>query len=156
LPDGGSHTVLLVEAAGSGLHWAEPYTFTVERALERLKSGKGLRISSYHPTKINLSFAAGYAKSMPSKMPISLWKKILAGELSRDEIDNIDSRIDTNAPDIVDVSLAPRGFEPGTCGLVSGILVWLLSLVMLFHRAIKSRIRPAVEHLPSLGTEPNA
>jgi hypothetical protein len=145
LPDGGSHTVMFVEVANSGVHWAAPRDLTVEEALEGLKTGKGLRISTDLTTRTSISLADGSARSLPTKMPLSLWKKLLAGELSREEIDNIKTLIDPNAPDMVEVSINPKGFEPGTWGIVFGILVWLFSLVLLFRRAIKSRIKPAIE-----------
>ena len=88
LPDGGSHTVMAVEVVNSGVHWAEPRDLTVDEALEGLKTGKGLRISTAHPGCINILFADGSVRTLPSKMPISVWKKLLAGEIT--DLDNIE------------------------------------------------------------------
>jgi hypothetical protein len=151
LPDGGSHTVMLVEVADSGLHWAEPVVFTMEQALERMKTGKGLRISSNHPSNIHLLLANGRATSVPSKMPLSLWKKLLTGELSKVQIDNIKTLIDPIAPDMVEVSTAPKGFEPGTYAILTSLFVWIVSLLLLFRRAIKSHKKPDTE-IPNLAS----
>jgi prepilin-type processing-associated H-X9-DG protein len=130
---------MLVEVADSGVHWAAPRDLTVEEAINGLKTGKGLHISTALKNKTNVLMADGHLCYLPTKTPLSLWKKLLAGELSRAEIDDISSLIDPNAPDMVDVSVAPKGFEPGTWGIVFSVLVWLFSLVLLFRRAIKSR-----------------
>jgi len=133
----GSHTVMAVEVVNSGVHWAEPRDLTVEQALERMKTGQGLRISTAHPSVINVLFASGAIRSLPSKMPISVWRKILAGEVK--DLDNIADSFDESAPDMVDVSVYAPLYEPGTWIIILGVIVWLLSVVLLFHRAIKSR-----------------
>jgi hypothetical protein len=71
-------------------------------------------------------------------MPISLWEKILAGEVK--DLDNIEEMIDPSAPDMVDVSTYSG---PGYWLVFLGLLVWLLSVVLLFRWAIKSRQKPA-------------
>jgi hypothetical protein len=139
LPDGGSHTVMLVEVVNSGVHWAEPRDLTVDEALEGLKTGKGVRISTAHSQFISVLFADGEVRALPSKMPISLWKKILAGEVT--DLDNIESKIDTFAADMVDVSINP---EPSKWPIILGVIVWLFSVVLLFRRAIKSRVKSGV------------
>jgi hypothetical protein len=139
-PDGGAHTIMLVEVANSGVHWAEPRDLTVDEALENMIIGKGLRISSPHPNIINVLFADGTVRSLPSKMPISLWKKIFAGEVK--DLDHIEKYIDESAPDMVDVSVAPAGQKAWT--IILSAVIWLLSIALLFHRAIKSRRKPAV------------
>ena len=147
LPDGGAHTVMAVEVANSGVHWAEPRDLTVDEALERMKTGQGLRISSTHPSRINILFASDSVRSLPSKMPISVWKKLLAGEIM--DLDNIESMIDPSAPDMVDVSIHPSG--PGKWPIILSIIVWLLSVALLFRRAIKSRRKPeAAEQHPQI------
>jgi len=135
LPDGGSHTVMAVEVVNSGVHWAEPRDLAVDEALEGMKTGKGLRITSAHTGCINILFADGSVKTLPSKMPISVWKKLLAGEIT--DLDNIENMIDPSAPEMVDVSVLPS--EPGKWPIILSIIVWLLSVVLLFRRAIKSR-----------------
>jgi hypothetical protein len=141
LPDGGSHTVAVVEVVDSGVHWAEPRDLTVDEALEGLKTGKGLRISSAHPNVINVLFANGSVRALPSKMPNSVWKKLLAGEI--EDVDDIDKYIDESAPDMVDVSIYGSPHAPGKWLLVLIITLWLFSVVLLFRRAIKSRTKPA-------------
>jgi prepilin-type processing-associated H-X9-DG protein len=138
LPDGGSHTVMLIEAANSDVHWAEPRDLTLEEALERMKTGKGLRISTAHPSVINVLFADGHVSALRSKMPFSLWKKILAGEIK--DPDALDW--DDSAPDMVDVSINPMPHEPGRWAIILGVIVWLISVALLFTRAIKSRPKP--------------
>ena len=135
LPDGGSHTVMAVEVVNSGVHWAEPRDLTIKEALDGIKTSKGLHISSPHPGVINILFADCSVRSLPSKMPISIWKKLLAGEIT--DVDNIESLIDPSAPDMVDVSVLPS--KPGKWPIILSIIVWLLSVVLLFRRAIKSR-----------------
>jgi hypothetical protein len=148
LPDGGSHTVMFVEVANSGVHWASPCDLTVEEALEGLKTGKGLRISTDLTLQTNVLLADCSVRRLPTRMPFSLWKKLLAGEMSRDAIDNIQSIIDPNSPDMVEVSIVPKGLEPGMFGKVSALFVWLFSLVLLFRRAIKGRTKLATEQPP--------
>jgi prepilin-type processing-associated H-X9-DG protein len=140
LPDRGSHTVAVVEVFDSGVHWAEPRDLTVDEALEGLRTGKGLRISSAHPGVINVLFADGTVRSLPSKMPISVWAKLFAGEIQ--DLDNIDRYIDASAPDMVDVSVYGSPRTPGKWLLILSIAVWLFSVVLLFRRAIKSRPQP--------------
>jgi len=138
LPDGGSHTIMVVEVANSGVHWAEPRDLTVDEALERMKTGKGLRISTVHPGAINILFANGVVRMLPSKMPISVWRKILAGEIK--DLENIEKTIDPSAPDMVDLSIHLS--EPSKWKIILGVVIWLFSVVLLFRRALKSRRKP--------------
>ena len=140
LPDGGSHTVMLVEVANSGVHWAEPRDLTVDEALEGLQTGKGLRISAAHPFSINVLFADGTVHSLPAKMPISLWRKLLAGEIT--DFDNIEDKIDKFAPDMVNVSIYT---ESEAWPFILSLVVWLFSVVLLFRRAVKSRRKSVIE-----------
>jgi len=141
LPEGGSHTVMAVEAVNSGVHWAEPLDLTVEEALTNMKTGKGLRISTAHPGRVNVLFADSSIQSFPSKMPISLWRKILAGEVK--DVDKIEEYIDQSAPDMVDVSVNPLPTKFVKQIILLGVIVWLISVGLLFRRAIKSRRKPA-------------
>ena len=140
LPDRGSHTVMVVEVVNSGVHWAEPRDLTVDEALEGLQTGKGLRISTAHPFSINVLFADDTVHSLPAKMPISLWRKILAGEIT--DFDNIEDKIDKSAPDMVNASIY---IEPDAWPFILGLVVWLFSIVLLFWRAVKSRRTSVVE-----------
>jgi prepilin-type processing-associated H-X9-DG protein len=135
LPDSGSHTVMVVEVVNSIVHWLEPCDLSEEEVLERMKTGKGLRISTAHPDGINVLFADGTVRTLPSKMPISLWKRILSGEGT--DFDKLVENVDESAPDIVDVSLLP--LNPDKWKIILGAIVWLLSVVLLFWQAIKSR-----------------
>jgi hypothetical protein len=138
LPDGGSHTVMALETVNSGIHWAEPGDLTVDEAIERLKTGKGLRISTAHQKIIRVLFADGSVQSLPAKMPISFWKRILAGDVT--DFYKLERSINPAAPDMVNVSTYS---EPADRPIILGTIVWLLSIVLLFHRAIKSRKKPA-------------
>ena len=144
LPNGSKHTIMAIEVVNSGVHWAEPRDLTVDEALEGLITGKGLHISTAHNNRINILFADGAICPLPARMPISLWKKLLAGEVK--DIDNIEQQIDKSASDIVDISVyAPHAppYEPGKWKIILGVLVWLFSVVLLFRRAINSRPKPA-------------
>jgi hypothetical protein len=143
LPDGGSHTIAVVEMANADVPWAKPFALTVEEVLENMKNGKGIRISSCDYHGVNVLFANGTVRRLPLQMPLSLWRKILNGELKEQYFDNIDSLIDPNAPDMVDVFYTDSpGRQPWTIKL--GVIVWLISVVLLCHRAVKSRKKPEI------------
>ncbi len=146
LPDRGSHTVMAVEVVDSGVHWAEPRDLTVEEALEGLKTGKGLRISTAHPGVINVLFADGSVRCLPAKMPYSTWEKLLAGEVR--DFENL-GQFDESAPDMVDVTVLQP--EPGKWKFILSAVVWLFSVALLFRRAIKSRQKPAAVEMVSAG-----
>jgi hypothetical protein len=143
LPDHGSHTVMAVEVANSGVHWAEPRDLTVDEALENMKTGQGMQISSSHPGVSIVLFADCTVRSLPSKMPISLWKKLLAGEVK--DLDNIDKYINPTASDMVDVYLVPTWQNQQTWIIILNAGIWLISVVLLFRRAIKSRRVPVID-----------
>ena len=140
LPDGGSHTVALVEVVDSDKHWAEPFALTVDEVLDNMRTGKGVRISSCHPAGVNVLFADGNVRTLPAKMPFSFWRKILASEIPTKDLDEIDDLIDPNAPDMVDVYVGSPAPKPWP--MILGVIVWLISIVLLFHRAVKSRKKP--------------
>jgi prepilin-type processing-associated H-X9-DG protein len=141
LPDGGAHTVMAVEVANSGVHWAEPRELTVEEALAGLKAdfkGKARasdenkpepRISSDHPGKINVLFADSKVLPFPQEMPLPLWEKLFAGEVK--DVDALSDQFYSKPP------------EPSGWPLYLSLLVWLLSVILLFRRAVKSRRKPA-------------
>jgi hypothetical protein len=120
--------------ADSGIHWAEPYSLSADEILANMHAGQGVRISTYDPTGVNILFANGSVRHLPLKMPLSLWRKILAGEVTN--YANIESQIGFGATDVVDVY---RG-EPGLN--IWAVIVWLIAVGMFFRRAIKSR-KPA-------------
>jgi hypothetical protein len=139
LPESGSRTVIFVEAAKSGVNWAEPFNLTAEEVLENTKASKVPRISTYHPRGVNVLFANGAIRTFPAKMPLSIWRKILGGELPAKDLDHIEALIDPHAPDMVNVSMVPAFFEPGMWGISCGVTVWLISVAWLFYRSVKSR-----------------
>jgi prepilin-type processing-associated H-X9-DG protein len=146
LPDGGAHTVMAVEVADSGVHWAEPRDLTVDEALERLKTGQGLRISTCHPFIVNILFADGSVRYVRSKIPISLWRNILAGDV----MDTNSSEDDAaeSEPDMVDASTPrPSIMQPEKWAASLSGAVWFISVVLLFRRAIKSRRKPVMAEL---------
>jgi len=147
LPDGGSHTVMLVEVANSGVHWAEPRDLTVDEALDRMRSGTGLGISSGHPGIINVLFANGAVRLVTRDMPISVWRRLFAGEIK--DVDNIEAEVAESAADVPDFSYPPRERKFASVlriwPYVLSFVVWLFSVVLLFRRAIKSRRKPAAE-----------
>ena len=123
---------MAVECTGSDKHWAEPCVFTVEEALERMETGTGMRISSAHPNRVHVLFADGTVEGLRANMPISMWAKLLMGELkSRDELQEYQATAGEPSDNPVPFMLS--------------ILVWLVSIAMLFRRAWKSRAIPAVE-----------
>ena len=133
-----SLTVAAVEFLDSDKHWAEPYALTVEEFLERMKTGKGMGISSSHPNVVNVLFADGAVYQIPADMPISLWRKLLMGEIkSYDELDNWKPNPDDPAPVHLWINQPPP--PPGKWPFLLSILVWLISLAMLFYRAWNSR-----------------
>jgi prepilin-type processing-associated H-X9-DG protein len=145
LPHKGSQTVAVVEVADSGKHhWAEPFAVTVNEVLENMRTGKGVRISSFHPAGVHILFADGSVRCLPCKMPLLLWRKILEGELLAEDLDAIKSRIHSNASDMVDVYVGPTERSSTT---IPGVIVWLVSIVLLFYRAVKSR-KPNIEPTP--------
>ena len=135
LPDNGSHTVMAVQVVNSGVHWAEPRDLTVDEALEGLKTRKGLRISTPHPSGIPVLFADCTVRYLPAKMPLSLWKKLLAGEVT--DLENIEYSIDPSAQDMIDLSANPLPkFVENLLLLIP--ITWLLSIILLFWRAINA------------------
>jgi hypothetical protein len=132
-PKDRSRSVVAVEVVDSGKHWAEPFALTVDEVLENMRTGKGVRISTCDSLEINVLFADCRVHAFPTKMPLSLWRKILNGEINN--FDNIESQIDPNSPDMVDV------YRPkiGKVTFILSVIVWLFSIIWLFYRAIKSR-----------------
>jgi prepilin-type processing-associated H-X9-DG protein len=136
LPDP-SVAVMAIECAASDKHWAEPYTLTAEEALERMKTGKGMRISTAHSV-VPVLFADGHVEFIPSDMPISQWRKLLMGEIKNTaELDFQSS--DPN--DLLPTNLSIDSPAPQTSEwrYLLSILVWLISLALLFYRAWDSR-----------------
>jgi hypothetical protein len=137
LPAPADKCVVAVEVLDSGTHWAAPFAITAEEILENMRRGKGVRVSSNHYEIVHVLFADGTVRGLPSKMPLSIWRKILAGKM--DDFENIESQFDPNAPDMVDTSGTPTKTSRIPLSQSLGILVWIISVVWLFYRAAKSR-----------------
>lgn len=146
LPDGGSHTVMLVEVAESGVHWAEPFALTVDEVLENMKTGKGMRISSNHFRVVHILFANGRVRRIPVELSLSLWRRILAGGVKDKEYDDLELQTDSNAQGLGDGYLS--ALHPKPWIIILGVIVWLFSIGLLFHRAVKSRKKPEIEPNP--------
>jgi hypothetical protein len=84
-------------------------------------------------------------------MPLSLWRKILNGEIAN--IDNIENEIDPNAEDMIDVFNESTRYQ-GLPTLLA-VIVWLASVIWLFYRAWKSREPVEKPSLISVGAAEN-
>lgn len=136
-PNSSSRTVVAVEVINSGKHWAEPFAVTVDEILENMRTGKGIRLSTCHPSGVNVLFADGGTRSFPTKMPLSLWRKILNGEGPYDQ--ELASQFSPDATDIVDVYVEQNELFTGKITFILSVVVWLISAAWLFYRAVKSR-----------------
>jgi hypothetical protein len=133
-----SLVVVAVECAVSDKHWAEPCLFTVEEALERMKTGKGMRISTVHQVGVSVLFANGSTRWISRRMPIRLWRKLLMGEIANsNELKAWESKPDDQLPVNLWINEPPP--PPSKWPFVFSILVWLVSLAMLLRCAWDSR-----------------
>jgi prepilin-type processing-associated H-X9-DG protein len=151
LPDGGKHTVMVVEVVNSGVHWAKPRDLTVKEVFEGMETGKGLRIYSMHPSVVEVLFADGHVQYIPKEISIAMWEKLLAGEIK--DIDNIENIIDGSPSAMInylpdDEPDTSSEIESSKWPVIFSLIVWLLSVVLLFRRAIKSRPKPSINQLP--------
>jgi prepilin-type processing-associated H-X9-DG protein len=133
-----SAIVAAVECVTSDKHWAEPYAITVDEALERMKTGKEMRISTAHQSVVNVLFADGHTEAILIDLPISQWRKLLMGEVkSTDELTYESSGPDDPLP--VQMSVFKPEPNLGEWPYLFSILVWVISVIMLFYRAWDSR-----------------
>jgi prepilin-type processing-associated H-X9-DG protein len=102
-----------------------------------MKTGKGVRISSCHRGRVQVLFADGVVRQLPSQMPLSLWRKILNEGI--DDFDKLEDQIDPDAPDMIDVSVQHQTTDENIFPQLLSIGVWLFSIVWLFACAIQSR-----------------
>jgi prepilin-type processing-associated H-X9-DG protein len=89
LPDGGRHTLLLVETANSNIDWRQPVDLTVEQAAVGINHEPGPSISSrhvfdyyfYQPLKgANVAFADGHVAFVPDDLPPEKLRALLNGD----------------------------------------------------------------------------
>jgi prepilin-type processing-associated H-X9-DG protein len=140
LPRSPELIVSAIECAVSDKHWAEPYILTAEVVLERMETGKGMRISSAHPLNgsVHVLFADGSVRSLSTEMPISMWRKLLLGEIgSLDELDNWKSSSVDPAPVNMWINQPPSW--PSKLPFVLSIIIWLFSVALILHRAWEGR-----------------
>jgi len=64
IADGTSNTIMLVEVAGSGIHWAEPRDLKLEEITFVVNEGVGNGIGSRHPGVANVVFCDGSVRSI--------------------------------------------------------------------------------------------
>jgi prepilin-type processing-associated H-X9-DG protein len=132
-----SLTVMAIECATSDKHWAEPYVLTAEEALERMKTGKGMRISTAHPSRVSVLFADGHVETLGTDTPISVWRKLLMGEMKHaEELHNWKEFASDPSPYHMTIYSFPT---PKNRMYPASIAVWLISIFLLFLRAWKSR-----------------
>jgi hypothetical protein len=136
LPNGRANTIVAVETADSEKHWAEPFALTVDEVLENMRTGKGVRISTYDSSAVFVMTADGEIHILPTKLPLSFWRQILEGTAN---LDAYYSQVDPNAPDMFDVCVGRNRPKPGTVAFILSGFVWLSSAAWLFRGAVKSR-----------------
>lgn len=78
IPDGTSNTVLLVEAADSGINWLEPRDMSYEEAIRGLNPKSGWGISSHHKDGgACVAFGDGSVRYLPDDTPVDQLQRIL-------------------------------------------------------------------------------
>jgi prepilin-type processing-associated H-X9-DG protein len=149
-----SVTVMAIECADSERHWAEPYVLTDEEVLDRLKKGQGNSISTAHPSVVNVLFADGSVYGVRADLPLSHWRKLLAGQYNN--IDELESGIEEDPSDPVPekIAISPPSEPENAWPYLFAIPVWLISVTLLFYRAWHSR--PARKTAGASGTTESA
>ena len=92
-----------------------------------------------------VGIADGTPHRFQQKCPFGL-AEIFEGEMTQEDLrksDNLESFFDPNAPDMVDVYVGTP--LPKPWAIILGAIVWLISIVLLFHRAVQSRRKPEME-----------
>jgi prepilin-type processing-associated H-X9-DG protein len=64
IADGMSYTIMIVEVADSGIHWAEPRDLNFDEMSFQINDPAGNSISSAHPGGANVVFADGHVESL--------------------------------------------------------------------------------------------
>lgn len=83
ISDGGAETIMLVEVAGSDIHWMEPRDLPVQQAMRGINAAAGQSVSSKHWGVVNVVFADGSAKALPNntdREQLKAWFTINGGE----------------------------------------------------------------------------
>jgi hypothetical protein len=65
IPDGASHTLLLVEVRNSGIHWMEPRDLHIDMMTMRVNPPEGQGISSVHPGSATAMYTDGHGGPLP-------------------------------------------------------------------------------------------
>jgi hypothetical protein len=144
LPDGGRHTVMVMEVLMNSKHWAEPENITVAKILELSRTTDGFIDLCNHPLYSHVLFADGSVWRVPRDMPIPLWEKLLAGDVK--SVVDLKSGLDKSLSDLAAVSFdasANSDFiqceSPTVAPSLYALPVWLVSVILLFRRAFQSR-----------------
>jgi prepilin-type processing-associated H-X9-DG protein len=138
-PDGGSHTVMVVEVESDNEHWAEPQDITVDQALRRMWYDEGEIVLQHHSKTFQVLFADGSVWCINKEISKSMWEKILMGEIK--DLDSIERKTIEGEPYHIAQRVYPD-INPGKWSVIFSVVVWLFSVVLLFRRAIISRQKP--------------
>jgi prepilin-type processing-associated H-X9-DG protein len=147
LADSGRHVIMAVEVFGDDGHWAGPEHLTVEDLMKRVDTEDETKRLGYHPFGSHVLFADGSIWRVSPEMPRALWEKLLAGNVA--SIDELNVGVDKSdysaAKVIFDPTSGPDYFQfdsPAAAPSLYALPVWLVSVILLFRRAVKSR-KPA-------------
>jgi prepilin-type processing-associated H-X9-DG protein len=77
IPDGASHTLLLVELRNSGIHWMEPRDLDVATMAMRVNPTEGQGVSSVHRGSANVMYADGHGETMPDEVEPEILRKLI-------------------------------------------------------------------------------
>lgn len=83
ISDGGAETIMLVEVAGSDIHWMEPRDLPVEQAMRGINAAAGRSVSSKHSGGVNVVFADARTTFLSDKTDrdqLKAWFTINGGE----------------------------------------------------------------------------
>jgi prepilin-type processing-associated H-X9-DG protein len=77
IPDGPTYTILLVEAADSGINWLKPRDLTYDEARRGINPEMGWGISSNHGGGAIVAFADGSEDMLPNNTPVQQLRLLL-------------------------------------------------------------------------------